>query len=294
MNGNRFSLYRFLLYLEKQPVPTLTVVSLALVAGLGWIDYLTGFELSFSFFYLIPVSVSTWGVGRNTGIAISALSAITWAVSNTFAGETYPSSFILIWNALTRLGFFGVVTTLLHTLKQVIKEEKILASTDPLTGAYNRRAFYEIINTKVLQAKIHRRPYTLAYIDLDNFKQINDQMGHIVGDSVLKTVVSTIQSNIRDKDFIARLGGDEFALLITETDEMGAKHIIERLNTKILAAMQVQGWKITFSIGMLTFLTPPVRISKMIGLTDQLMYEVKSQSKNAMIFSIYDESHKTL
>jgi len=289
MFEKRFSVYRILLSLEKLSAPALMLCSLGLVAILGGIDYLSGFELSFSFFYLIPVSIAAWGVGRNAGLEVSALSAITWATSNLFAGEVYPSIFIFVWNALTRLGFFSVVTILLHTLKQVIREEQYLASTDPLTGALNSRSFYEIINTKVLKAKIHKRPYTIAYIDLDNFKQINDQKGHTVGDAALKMVVTTIQNNIRDKDFIARLGGDEFALLLIETGEMDAKRVVERLHTKLLASMQAQDWDITFSIGVLTFLASPENVNKMIGLTDQLMYQVKSQSKNAVMYSIYHD-----
>ena len=185
--------------------------------------------------------------------------------------------------------FFGVVTTLLHALRLVIKEEQTLASTDPLTGALNRRSFYEIINTKVLQATIQHSPYTIVYIDLDNFKRINDQIGHTVGDAVLRTVVDTLQGSIRSKDFLARLGGDEFALLLTETDEMEAKKVVERLQANLLAAMRAQDWNVTFSIGVLTFLSSLPNVNKMIGMTDQLMYQVKSRNKNGIIYSIYPE-----
>ena len=289
MFNKRFSLYRSLLYLEKQSTPVLALISLCLVAVLGLLDYLSGFELSFSFFYLIPVGIAAWGIGQNAGMAVSGLSAIVWAVSNRFAGEDYSSIFVFIWNALTRLGFFGVVTTLLHTLRLVIKEEQTLASTDPLTGALNRRSFYEIINTKVLQATIQHSPYTIVYIDLDNFKRINDQIGHTVGDAVLRTVVDTLQGSIRSKDFLARLGGDEFALLLTETDELEAKKVVERLQANLLAAMHAQDWNVTFSIGVLTFFSSLPNVNKMIGMTDQLMYQVKSRNKNGIIYSIYPE-----
>lgn len=287
----RFSLYHSLVYLEKQKASVLFFISLVLVAILGLIDYLSGFELSFSFFYLFPVSIAAWGIGRSSGITISVLSAITWAVSNLIAGEAYSNAFVLIWNTLTRLGFFVVVTLLFQTLKFVIKEEQKLARTDPLTGALNRRAFYEIINTKIIHAKIHQRPYTIAYIDLDNFKQVNDTQGHTIGDAVLKTIVDISMSNLRDKDFIARLGGDEFALLLTETAAVDAKVIVGRLHTKLLSVMQSENWNVTFSVGVLTFLTQPASVSSMIGLTDQLMYQVKSHNKNAVIYSIYDKNN---
>jgi diguanylate cyclase (GGDEF)-like protein len=285
----QFSFLRFLIYLERQSVPVLFAISLILIILLGMIDYLTGFEFSFSLFYLIPVSIAAWGIGKNAGLAISVLGAVTWVVSNVFAGETYTNHFVLIWNTFMRLSFFSVVTMLIHSLHLVLEEERNLARTDPLTGALNRRAFYDILTAKNLLALKNQHPCTLVYIDLDDFKQINDLKGHITGDAVLKVVVKTIQDHIRSSDFLARLGGDEFALLLTESDQNTAKIIVERFYKKLHEAMQAQKWRITFSIGVMTFLTPPVSPSKMIGLTDQLMYQVKLNGKNDVRYSVYEE-----
>lgn len=289
MKSNRFSLLRFLIYLERQSNPVLLAVSIVLIIFLGIIDYLTGFEFSFSFFYLIPVSIIAWGIGKNAGLSISVLCAVTWVGSNLLAGETYTNNFIAIWNTLMRLGFFSVVTLLIHTLHIVLEEERSLARTDPLTGALNRRAFYAILEAQNLLAIRNQRPSTLVYIDVDNFKEINDQRGHAIGDLVLKTVVNTIHENIRGSDFLARLGGDEFAALLTEADQPAAKITVERLHEKLRAAMQTNEWKITFSIGVLTFTNPPASVSKMVGMTDQLMYQVKSNGKNNVIYSVCGE-----
>ena len=184
MKTNRFSFYRALIYLERQSSPVLLAASFFLIILLGIIDYLTGFELSFSFFYLIPVSITAWGIGKKAGLSISVISAITWVGSNLFAGETYTNNFIAIWNTFIRLGFFSVVTILIHTLHLLLEEERSLARTDPLTGALNRRAFYDILAAKNLLALRNQRPSTLVYIDVDNFKEINDCKGHMTGDSV--------------------------------------------------------------------------------------------------------------
>jgi diguanylate cyclase (GGDEF)-like protein len=285
----RFSFLRSLIYLDRQSVPVLFAISLILIILFGIIDFLTGFEFSFSLFYLIPVSITAWGIGKNAGLAMSVLSAVTWVVSNLLAGETYTNNFVLIWNTFMRLGFFSVVTILVHSLHLVLEEERSLARTDPLTGALNRRAFYDILTTKNLLALKNRRPCTLVYIDVDDFKRINDLKGHIAGDTVLKVVVNTIQNHIRNSDFLARLGGDEFALLLTESDQNTAQMIVERFYEKLHEAMQAQEWRITFSIGVMTFLTPPVSPSKMIGLTDQLMYQVKLNGKNDVRYSVYEE-----
>jgi diguanylate cyclase (GGDEF)-like protein len=285
----RFSFLRSLIYLDRQSVPVLFAISLILIILFGIIDFLTGFEFSFSLFYLIPVSITAWGIGKNAGLAMSVLSAVTWVVSNLLAGETYTNNFVLIWNTFMRLGFFSVVTILVHSLHLVLEEERSLARTDPLTGALNRRAFYDILTTKNLLALKNQRPCTLVYIDVDDFKRINDLKGHIAGDTVLKVVVNTIQNHIRNSDFLARLGGDEFALLLTESDQNTAQMIVERFYEKLHEAMQAQEWMITFSIGVMTFLTPPVSPSKMIGLTDQLMYQVKLNGKNDVRYSVYEE-----
>jgi diguanylate cyclase (GGDEF)-like protein len=285
----RFSFLRSLIYLDRQSVPVLFAISLILIILFGIIDFLTGFEFSFSLFYLIPVSITAWGIGKNAGLAMSVLSAVTWVVSNLLAGETYTNNFVLIWNTFMRLGFFSVVTILVHSLHLVLEEERSLARTDPLTGALNRRAFYDILTTKNLLALKNQRPCTLVYIDVDDFKRINDLKGHIAGDTVLKVVVNTIQNHIRNSDFLARLGGDEFALLLTESDQNTAQMIVERFYEKLHEAMQAQEWRITFSIGVMTFLTPPVSPSKMIGLTDQLMYQVKLNGKNDVRYSVYEE-----
>jgi diguanylate cyclase (GGDEF)-like protein len=285
----RFSFLRSLIYLDRQSVPVLFAISLILIILFGIIDFLTGFEFSFSLFYLIPVSITAWGIGKNAGLAMSVLSAVTWVVSNLLAGETYTNNFVLIWNTFMRLGFFSVVTILVHSLHLVLEEERSLARTDPLTGALNRRAFYDILTTKNLLALKNQRPCTLVYIDVDDFKRINDLKGHIAGDTILKVVVNTIQNHIRNSDFLARLGGDEFALLLTESDQNTAQMIVERFYEKLHEAMQAQEWRITFSIGVMTFLTPPVSPSKMIGLTDQLMYQVKLNGKNDVRYSVYEE-----
>lgn len=290
MKTKRFSFFHSLMYLERQSSPVLMTVSILLIILLGLIDYLTGFELSFSFFYLIPVSITAWGIGKNAGFSISIICAITWVGSNLLAGETYTNNFVAIWNTFIRLGFFSVVTLLIHALHIVLEEERSLARTDPLTGALNRRAFYDILAAKNLLALRNQRPSTLVYIDVDNFKEINDRRGHVVGDSVLKTLVDTIQENIRGSDFLARLGGDEFAALLTEADQPAAKITVERIRKKLHGAMQAQDWDITFSIGVLTFTNPPASVGKMVGLTDHLMYQVKSNGKNDAIYSVYGES----
>ena len=261
----------------------------AIVFILGIIDYATGFELSVSFFYLIPVTMIAWVFGQLPGLGFSMLCASVWLVSNLLSGQQFSSIVIAAWNTLIRFGFYVVVTILLSELKHTLEEERLLASTDPLTGALNRRSFNAIAEKKIISSEARRQPYTVLYIDLDNFKNINDSLGHSTGDLVLKSVVDTIRHQIRTSDFIARLGGDEFAVLLNDIDSDHAKPFAERLRASLMEAMQTRAWDITFSIGVLTVLSMPRSVDMLISLTDALMYDVKTHGKNAIQFSILAE-----
>jgi diguanylate cyclase (GGDEF)-like protein len=140
----------------------------------------------------------------------------------------------------------------------------------------------------MILAEVNRRPYTMVYIDLDNFKTVNDTLGHATGDLVLKSVVDTIQHQIRSRDYLARLGGDEFAILLTDLDQENAKIIIDRLQLALLERMRIKEWKVTFSIGVLTVLTLPESVDVLVSLADSLMYQVKDKGKDAVQFSVYE------
>lgn len=288
MQSSGIRIYHLLTSLETLPKGRLIAVAVGIVAFIGVVDYLIGFELSFSFFYLIPVMMVSWAIGRSIGLAFSVLSGTVSLIANLLAGLEFSHPFIEVWNTLIRFGFFAVVTSLLTELRHALEEERLLANTDPLTGTLNRRSFNEIAEKKMIVAEVNGHPYTMVYIDLDNFKTINDVLGHAVGDLVLKSVVDTIQTQIRNTDFLARLGGDEFAILLTEIDQEIAKPIVERLQMSLLEKMKYNEWDITFSIGVLTVLSMPESADKLVSLADALMYDVKGRGKNAIQYSTFE------
>lgn len=280
--------YHLLTSLESLKRGWLATISIGVVLVLGFIDYITGFELSFSFFYLLPITIVAWTAGRKMGLAFSVLCASIWFTSNLLSGQTFSNQFVGIWNTLLRFGFYAVVTILLAELRHALEEERILANTDPLTGALNRRSFNKIAEKRMIFSEVNRHPYTMVYFDLDNFKLINDRLGHSVGDLALRTVAETIQSQIRNTDFLARLGGDEFAILLTDIDQKQAKPIVERIQASLLDKMEANDWEVTFSIGALTVLSMPDSTDHLVSLTDALMYAVKTQGKNAIQYSVYE------
>lgn len=277
----------FLANLEKRSKSFWAIAGFALIVGVGILDFLTGYELAFSLFYLIPVSLVAWLTSQRLGILASFASACVWLAADVAAGSSYSHPFIYAWNTLIRLSFFIIPVLLLSSLKRALERERESARTDYLTGAANSRLFYDLVQMEISRFQRYERPFTLAYIDFDNFKTLNDQFGHPVGDQVLRTVVAAARKYLRKTDMLARLGGDEFALLFPETDQESARVVLAKIQDGLLQEMRQNNWPITFSIGVLTCMAVPDTAGELVEMTDELMYLVKRNNKNAIKYSTY-------
>jgi diguanylate cyclase (GGDEF)-like protein len=265
-------------FLKGLPAHLLAGGGLILVALIAFLDFYTGPYLSFSAFYLIPVAVCAWWGGFAHGILLSIAGALAWNVIEAVENPMIPASAGL-WNGIVRFGTLFLTSSLVSRLHAGVLRERLLARTDPLTEAANGRTFYETAAVEAERSRRAGRPLTLAYIDLDHFKQLNDRLGHAVGDAALRHVVKTIQVHLRSTDLLARLGGDEFALLLPETAAEGALPLLTRLQGVLVEEMAGKGWPVTLSIGAVTFLLPPVDVDLMIQRADALMYQAKRHGK---------------
>lgn len=257
------------------------------IIGIGIADIATGSELSFSLFYLIPIILTTWFLGRNYGYALCVIGATTWFASDFLVGKVYSEPYIRYWNAAIRLSFFLLATRLLLSSQALMREMK-LARLDTLTGAANRRHLFETIQIELDRSHRYKHSFTIAYIDLDNFKIVNDQLGHKVGDQLLCAAVRRLKYHMRKTDMLARLGGDEFILLLPETDHKEAQAIIPKIQSALLNEMKRHNWPVTFSIGVLTCLDAQVTTDELVGKADDLMYSVKKNGKNAIAYAVYE------
>jgi diguanylate cyclase (GGDEF)-like protein len=262
-------------------------VSLLLTAVVAAVDLATGAELAFSIFYLGPVAFATARAGLPAGLIAAVVSAGAWLGADHLAGARYSAGWIPYWNAAVRLGFFTSVSVLYGRLHRAHERERAAASTDGLTGVLNTRGFFQAAEAELIRQRRFGRPLTLAYVDLDNFKTVNDQHGHRAGDELLRRVATILRRQIRATDAVARLGGDEFAVLLSETGAEAATVAIEKLRTSLLAAMQTEGWPVTFSFGLATFVAPQESVDAMVGRADDLMYQGKRGDKNRVIRATY-------
>jgi diguanylate cyclase (GGDEF)-like protein len=275
-------------FLGRQSNLFFLIICSALVILTGLVDLITGEEISFSLFYVFPISMAAWFTTRWIGIVFSILSAFVWFLADVASGHVYSHFLIPYWNALVRLGLFSIISMLLTTLRYAHEHEKQLARTDALTGLLNRRAFYDVSRLEIERARRFKRPLSIAYIDLDNFKAVNDLFGHSTGDTLLCLVADSMKNHVRAIDATARFGGDEFALLLPETDAESARFVINKLQERITAHMLTHDWPVTLSIGMATFVTPPENVDSMIRYTDNLMYRTKTSGKNSITQDVFD------
>ena len=258
------------------------IITIGILLGfvVGFADYITGKEISFSVFYLLPIFLVTFLGSVLIGIIFSVISSLEWLIADLLSGHTYSHPLILYWNTLVRLIFFLIVVLILSKLQKSLKNEQNLSRRDPLTGTFNARYFEKNALIEINRSRRYDHPLTIAYLDLDNFKKVNDNFGHQIGDTLLKLLAETILNNTRIIDVVARMGGDEFVILFPETGYDAAKELIERLRIKFGELITTHKWPVTFSIGVVTFETPPIKVNQLIKEADDLMYVVKKRGKN--------------
>ncbi len=164
------------------------------------------------------------------------------------------------------------------------------AITDPLTLTHNRRSFYNGLYEAIETARKNYTPCALVVADIDNFKPINDEFGHTVGDKVLKYVAATLKNTIRGGDLLARYGGEEFAIVLPDTRRTGAEHVAENLRQAVSARQLTAGasnriiGRITLSLGVSTY-RPGDNPEQMFERADQRMYSAKRGGKNRVVSS---------
>lgn len=259
-------------------------VSVLLLLLIVSIDYFTGNEISFSVFYLIPIAFVAWYLGWRAGLLMSVASAFIWWLVDFTLVTDYSQWWIPYWNAFTRFLFFIAVSRLLAALKLNLNKQRDLLRIDALTRVSSLRAFEEEAEKVFHLSQRHAYSVSLGFIDLDGFKQLNDSLGHGMGDRVLKEVGVQLNQHCRVGDTVARVGGDEFLVLLPFTDLQQAQKVFGKLQMHLLEAMAEKSWQISFSIGVAVFTKGDKPFREAIKTADALMYQVKKSGKNAVCY----------
>jgi len=286
---SRWLLQRFLRR-SKPAVMTLSVVLALLVAAA---DYVTGVEVSVSVFYVAPIFMATWYVGDAAGFPMSCLCVAASLVVDRFLQvHEYENSATPWWNAAVLLAFFVILNVMLLRLQAAMARAQSLAMTDSLTGTANRRAFLERSALELARARRYGAPFTLCFLDLDDFKSINDSAGHLAGDRLLVRVGEALRAQVRASDLVARMGGDEFLVLFPETGADAARAALHKIQNSLRSLGETGASHLRCSIGAVTFLIPPPSIEEMLRLVDVEMYEVKREGKDGLRHRVYDAEQR--
>jgi diguanylate cyclase (GGDEF)-like protein len=271
--------------LTNFPKAGVFVISLVTIGLIGLLDNWVRIDLGLSLFYLAPIALVTWIVGRDAGTVLSAIAAALWFWAE-LQSQTSGGFALTVWNAIVRLAIFWIITTLLSSLRDAYELESRLARTDALTGITNWRSFHEILTVEIQRAQRYPYPITLAYLDIDNFKQVNDQQGHNQGDILLKGVAQTLSKGIRSTDVVARIGGDEFIVMMPYTNRDQAQQVLPRIHQTLLLFIERNKFPVGFSIGVTTFENPSTDVDDMVSVADSVMYQAKQSGKNQIVYQV--------
>lgn len=268
---------------QKSILIFIVIVVLFLTAIL---DYFSGYEIRFDLVYVIPILLAAT-INRRFGMSVAIFSALVALYLDLYLHRFHSNPIYHIWDLISRGAIFTLLALLRSSLIDSKQKESELARTDSLTWAMNLRAFKEQLEAEIYRATRYCYPLTLAYIDIDNFKTINDTLGHSEGNRVLCAVVTAIKKHSRISDTVARIGGDEFAILLPVTDREDSHTTINTIQGHLMDEVRKNRWAVTFSIGVITCIEIPLDGDKMIEAADNLMYRVKQEGKNSINYSIY-------
>lgn len=272
------------------PMRRLLIVcgALAVMLAAGAIDSATRNSADWSVLYAVCVGIIAWYGGLWPGLAAAALAAlISMATAIVGGGATAAGELLSALPIGFMLGLFAATLAFLHG---VIRRTNELARTDPLTGLANSRAFREAVETDLVRARRYGYAISLAYLDVDDFKLVNDRQGHERGDELLVTLSGALSGQTRATDLVSRIGGDEFVILMPYTDEEGARTVLAKVRRGWAGALRSGGFDTDVSAGVVAFLTPPADVDAMIGLADETMYAAKRSGKARTEFATFQEA----
>ncbi len=274
-----------------------TLIALLLVASLalvGLLDYVTAPWFSFAVFYVTPVLAAAWWLGRGPAILAGVTAGVAWFVAEAWGLRGEPAR-VLMWNSASRLLMLVAMAVMVVRIRddrsrlkqanarlgELLDGAQRLAREDPLTGLPNRRAFLERLSEELSRARRSGDPVCIAYLDVDNFKNLNDKRGHTEGDEFLRRIARAIRETVRNADVAARLGGDEFAVLFADPKRIAVEPLAHRLLARVRAlGERYPGLDLGASVGMAWFETAPDHPEKLLQRADGAMYSAKSAGKH--------------
>lgn len=269
-------------FMRRLPDAAQLSLALAMVAGLTVFKLTVGHSVTVIDFLFIPVvGVGWFATSRVYGYVVAVVAAGS-SIFVAMAAETQASVTAAVASGIARLILYLVVLAVLGMMRRERAGDQRAAATDQLTATANDRAFRATVQAEAARARRHGSRLSLAYLDIDDFKTINDGLGHAEGDKVLMEVGHMLRAAVRSTDVVGRLGGDEFAVLLPETGDAAARHVMDRVLGEIGRLRTSDGGRLSCSVGLVTYATPPESAKELLEAADRLMYKAKNAGKDRL------------
>lgn len=217
----------------------------------------------------------TLQTGRQTRVPI--------LVNACIVTKPQPLIYWTLSTAQQRDSLYQELVNLRNNLEERAEKLEILSQTDELTSLLNRRAFVSKAKALLKQAERHQLLSAFLMLDIDHFKQVNDQHGHDVGDAVLQGIAAVLSNNVREHDVLARIGGEEFAICISSEHQDDPLKFAEKL-LSLLRAQPIAGLQITMSIGIA--MSYHAQFEELYKAADQMLYQAKHQGRNQLVSTL--------
>ncbi len=270
---------------ERWLRPGLSVAGLMLVTACRMGDATGRVALPATWLFMALLVLTGWTCPRRVALGAALISLFAWCGIEASGAAVWTE---LLPGQLVRLvvGLWLVAWT--HRLRERLARAHQLVRLDSLTGLPNRQALVEALDAELSRTRRFGRPFTVALLDCDGFKAINDGGGHWAGDEVLRRIGRALRQHTRRYDCVGRLGGDEFLLVLSEADREDAASIAERLRAALRHCVERDDPTLTFSLGVVTFRTAVLDREECVRRADEAMYAAKRQGKDQTRFEVVD------
>jgi diguanylate cyclase (GGDEF)-like protein len=267
--------------LRRLPDAVLMAMGVAVLLALAAVKVTTEWhDVPIVDFFLVPVVSIAWLARSRAWAYVAAVLAAMLTVWIARAGAANAPMGPALISAGIRLVFYVVVVALVGEVRRLVRAHADEARVDALTGAANTRAFRESAAREIARGRRYPRPLSVLYLDVDDFKAVNDSSGHGSGDRLLQSIGHVMTCSVRATDLAARLGGDEFVVLMPETDRLAAGQVARRVREYLARVELPDGRPLQCSIGVATLATPPADVDELIRHADELMYRAKQRGKD--------------
>ncbi|MEK6257945.1 MAG: GGDEF domain-containing protein [Planctomycetota bacterium] len=266
--------------------PALLVLGLILVTACRWGDTTDRVTLPATWLFAALLLLAGWTCRRQAALSLTLMSLLVWSWIEATRAAVWTE---LLAGQFMRLAVALWLVAWMSRLRERLAGAYRLARLDSLTGLPNRQALVEALNAELSRTRRFGRPFTVALLDCDGFKGINDRGGHLAGDDVLRRIGLALRQHTRRYDCVGRLGGDEFLLVLSEVDREDAVLVAERLRAALRHFVEREYPVLTFSLGVVTFRTAELDWDECVQQADDAMYAAKRQGPDQTRFEVVNE-----